>query len=155
MLTILTLFHGPSDFRTRLGVTLAGSWMLVSVLALLLYSLKFLSLPSQLRTLPVNLFLLLLLDLFLALELVSNKSATPCSKRTTDESPRNRMTNRTTDQTPGGGSSQSPDGCPFLCSAHARAGEKPHYQWQCYKSSESVSHRFSFSFHVCFDDGLD
>jgi hypothetical protein len=48
--------------------------MLVSVLALLLYSLKFLSLPFQLRTLLVNLFLLLLLDFLLALELVSDKS---------------------------------------------------------------------------------
>jgi hypothetical protein len=49
-----------------------------------------------------------------ALELVSNKSATPCSKRTTDESPRNRMTNRTTDQTPGSGSSQSPRWLPLF-----------------------------------------
>ena len=70
---------------------------LVSVLALLLYSLKFLSLPSQLRTLPVNLFLLLLLHLLVALELVSNKSTASRSKRTTDESPRNRMANGTTD----------------------------------------------------------
>src|SRR4030095_13425762 len=103
--------------------------MLVSVLALLLYSLKFLSLPSQLRTLPVNLFLLLLLDLFLALELVSNKSATPCSKRTTDERPAHPMPNRPTDQTTGTRSSQSPDGCPFLCSAHAGAAQKCHYEW--------------------------
>jgi hypothetical protein len=70
---------------------------LLSVLALLLYSLKFLSLPFQLRTLPVDLFLLLLLNFFLALELVSNKSTTPCSERTTDESPRNRMANGATD----------------------------------------------------------
>jgi hypothetical protein len=47
---------------------------LVSVLALLLYSLKFLSLPSYLVALPVNLFLLLLLDFFLAVELVSTYS---------------------------------------------------------------------------------
>jgi hypothetical protein len=70
---------------------------LVSVLALLLYSLQFLSLPSQLRTLPVNLFLLLLLHLLVALELVSNKSTSSRSERTTDESPRNRMANGAAD----------------------------------------------------------
>ena len=43
-------------------------------------SLKFLSLPSQLRTLPANLSLLLLLAFLLAMELVSNKSTAPCSK---------------------------------------------------------------------------
>jgi hypothetical protein len=79
--------------------------MLVSVLALLLYSLKFLSLSSQLRTLSVNLFLLLLLDFLVALELVSNKSTTPCSERTTDERPGNRMANGTTDQTSSSSSS--------------------------------------------------
>jgi hypothetical protein len=94
---------------------------LVSVLALLLYFLKVLSLSSQLRTLPVNLFLLLLLDFLVALELVSNKSTTPCSERTTDERPRDRMANGTTDQTTSSGSSQSSDCCPFLRSAHARA----------------------------------
>jgi hypothetical protein len=78
---------------------------LVSVLALLLYSLKLLSLPSQLRTLPVNLFLLLLLHLFVALELVSDKTTSSRSERTTDESPRNRMANGTTDQTASSGSS--------------------------------------------------
>jgi len=70
---------------------------LVSVLALLLYSLKFLSLPSYLSALPVDLLLLLLLHLLLALKLVFNKSTTPCSERTTDESPRNRMANGTAD----------------------------------------------------------
>jgi hypothetical protein len=70
-----------------------------SVLALLLYPLKFLSLPFQLRTLPVNLFLLLLLHLFLALELVSNKSTSSRSERTTNECPRDRMANGTTDKT--------------------------------------------------------
>jgi hypothetical protein len=55
--------------------------------------------------LPINFFLLLLLHLFVALELVSNKSTTPCSKRTTDESPRNRMANGTTDQTSSSSSS--------------------------------------------------
>ena len=71
--------------------------MLVSVLALLLYSLKFLSLPSYLVALPVDLFLLLLLDFLLALELVSNKSTSSRSERTTDESPRNWMANGTAD----------------------------------------------------------
>jgi hypothetical protein len=71
--------------------------MLVSVLALLLYSLQFLSLPPHLRTLPINFFLLLLLHLFVALELVSNKSTTPCSKRTTDKRPCNRMANGAAD----------------------------------------------------------
>jgi hypothetical protein len=47
--------------------------------------------------LPVNLFLLLLLNLLVALELVSNKSTSPCSKGTTDEGPCNRMANGTTD----------------------------------------------------------
>jgi hypothetical protein len=47
--------------------------------------------------LPVNLFLLLLLHLLVALELVPNKSTSSRSKRTTDESPRNRMANSTTD----------------------------------------------------------
>jgi hypothetical protein len=78
---------------------------LVLVLALLLYSLKFLSLPSQLRTLPVNLFLLLLLYLLMALELVSNKSTASRAKRTTDESPRNRMANGTTHESSSSGSS--------------------------------------------------
>ena len=71
--------------------------MLASVLALLLYSLQFFSLSFQLRTLPVNLFLLLLLHLLVALELVSNKSTSSRSERTTDESPRNRMANGTAD----------------------------------------------------------
>jgi len=62
--------------------------MLVSVFTLLFYSLQFLSLSFQLRTLPVNLFLLLVLNLFLALELVSNKGTPSSSERTTDESPR-------------------------------------------------------------------
>jgi hypothetical protein len=69
----------------------------ISVLALLLYSLKLFSLPSQLRTFPVNLFLLLLLHLFVALELVSDKSTASRSKRTTDESPHNGMANGPTD----------------------------------------------------------
>jgi hypothetical protein len=125
--------------------------MLVSVLALLLYSLKFLSLPFQLRTLPVNLFLLLLLHLLLALELVSNKSASSRPERTTDERPRNWMANGTADQTPGSGSSQSPDCCPFLCGAHTRAAEKSHYEWQSDKSSESVSHMFSFQCYFALD----
>jgi hypothetical protein len=120
--------------------------MLLSVLALLLYFLKFLSLPSQLRTLPVNLFLLLLLHLLLALELVSDKSTSSRSERTTDESPRNRMTNGATDQTSSSGSSQSPDCCSFLRSAHAGAAKKCHYEWQNYKSSAYASHKFSFSF---------
>jgi hypothetical protein len=47
--------------------------------------------------LPVNLFLLLLLHLFVALELVSDKSTSSRPERTTDESPRNRMANGTTD----------------------------------------------------------
>ena len=79
--------------------------MLVSVLALLLYSLKFLSLPVQLRTLPVNFLLLLVLDLLLALELVTNKSTTPRSERTTNESPRDWMVNGAADKPPSSGSS--------------------------------------------------
>jgi hypothetical protein len=55
--------------------------------------------------LPVNLFLLLLLDLLLALELVANKSPSSRSERTTDERPRDRMSNGTTDQTTSSGSS--------------------------------------------------
>jgi hypothetical protein len=57
---------------------------LVSVLALLLYSLQLLSLSVQLRTLPVNLLLLLLLHLLVALELVSNQRTSSRSERTTD-----------------------------------------------------------------------
>jgi hypothetical protein len=45
--------------------------------------------------LPVNLFLLLLLYLLVALELVSNKSTSTRSEGATDESPRNRMANGT------------------------------------------------------------
>jgi hypothetical protein len=90
--------------------------------------------------------LLLLLHLFVALELVSNKSTSSRSESTTDERPRNRMANGTADQTPGSGSSQSPDCCAFLRGAHARAAQKCHYEWQSYESSEYVSHRFSFSF---------
>jgi alpha-D-ribose 1-methylphosphonate 5-triphosphate diphosphatase PhnM len=63
--------------------------------------------------LPINFFLLLLLHLFVGLELVSNKSTTPCSKRTTDKRPCNRMANGTTDQTSSSSSSQSPDCCAF------------------------------------------
>jgi hypothetical protein len=122
--------------------------MLVSVFALLLYSLKFLSLPVQLRTLPVNLLLLLVLHLLLALELVSNQRTSSRTERTTDERPRNRMSNGTTDKTPRSGASQSPNCCPFLRSAHARAAHKCHYEWQSYESSEYVSHGFSFSFEV-------
>jgi hypothetical protein len=102
---------------------------LVSVLALLLYSLKLLSLPSQLRTLPVNLFLLLLLHFLVALELVSNKSTSSRSERTTDESPRNGMANGTAYEAASSGSPQSPNCCAFLCSAHARAAKKSHYEW--------------------------
>jgi hypothetical protein len=105
--------------------------------------------------LPVNLFLLLCLHLLLALELVSNKSTSSRSECATDESPGNRMANGTADKTTSGGSSQSPDCCAFLRGAHARAAKKCRYKWQSYKSSESVFHRFSFSFGVCFDDGLD
>jgi hypothetical protein len=104
--------------------------MLGSVLALLLYSLQLLSLPSQLRTLPVNLFLLLLLDLLVPLKLVSNKSASPCSECTANESPRNRMANGTTNQASSSSSPQPPDCCAFLRGAHARAAKKPYYQWQ-------------------------
>jgi hypothetical protein len=125
--------------------------MLVSVLALFLYSLKFLSLTLNLRTLPVNLFLLLLLDFLLALELVSNKSAASRSESTTDKRPRDRMANGTADKTPGSGSSQSPDCCPFLCGAHARAAKKSHHEWQSYKSGESVSHMFSFRCYSALD----
>ena len=57
---------------------------------------------------PVNLFLLLLLHLFLVLELVSKKRTSSRSERTTDERPRNRMVNGTTDKTPLCGSSQPP-----------------------------------------------
>jgi hypothetical protein len=124
--------------------------MLLSVFTLLFYSLQFLSLSFQLRTLPVNLFLLLVLHLLLALELVSNKSTSSSSERTTDESPRNRMANGATDQTSRSGSSQSPDCCPFLCGAHTRAAQKRHYEWQSDKSSEYVSHRFSFSFDIAW-----
>src|SRR5215472_10032359 len=119
---------------------------LVLVLGLLLYSLKFLSLPLQLRTLPVNLFLLLLLNFLLPLELVSNKSTTSRPECTTNESPRNRMVNGTTDKTSRSRSPQSPDCCPFLCSGQISTAHKCHYQWQSYKSSEYVSHRFSFFF---------
>jgi hypothetical protein len=108
----------------------------VSVLALLLYSLKFLSLPFQLRTLLVNLFLLLLLDLLLALELVSNKSTASRSKRTTDQRACNRMVNGTTDKTSRSGSSQRTDSCPILRSGQIRAAHQCHYEWQSYKSSE-------------------
>jgi hypothetical protein len=121
---------------------------LVSVLALLLYSLQLLPLPSQLRTLPVNLLLLLLLHLLVALELVSNQRTSSRSERTTNERPRNRMANGTTDQTSRSSASQSPDCCPFLRSGHARAAHKCHYEWQSYKSSEYVSHGFSSSFKV-------
>jgi hypothetical protein len=121
---------------------------LVSVLALLLYSLQLLSLPLQLRALPVNLLLLLLLHLLVALELVSNQSTTSRSERTTDERPRNRMVNGTTDKTPRSGSSQRSDSSPFLRSVQTRAAQKCHYEWQGYKSSEYASHRFSFSFEV-------
>jgi hypothetical protein len=55
--------------------------------------------------LPVNLFLLLLLDFLLALELISNKGTAPRSERTTNESPRDWMVNGTADKTPGSGSS--------------------------------------------------
>jgi hypothetical protein len=41
--------------------------------------------------------LLLLLHLFVALELVSNKSTASSSERTADESPCNRMANGTAD----------------------------------------------------------
>lgn len=70
---------------------------LVSVLALLLYSLKFLSLALNLRALPVDLLLLLILNFFLALELVSNQSTASRSECTTDQRPRNRMVNGATD----------------------------------------------------------
>src|SRR6266568_9418033 len=111
-------------FQNAARSSLAESWMLVSVLALLLYSLKFLSLPFQLRTLPVNLFLLLLLHLLLALELVSNQRTSSRSERTTDERPRNRMVNGTTDKTPRSSSPQRPDSCPFLRSIQTRAAQK-------------------------------
>src|SRR5262249_37603764 len=104
------------------------SWILISVLTLLLYSLKFLSLPLQLRTLPVNLFLLLLLNFLLPLELVSNKRTTSRPKRTTDESPGNRMVNSTTDKTPGSGSAQSSDCSAFLCSGQISTAHKCHYE---------------------------
>jgi hypothetical protein len=100
--------------------------MLVSVLALLLYFLKFLSLSFQLRTLPVNLFLLLLLHFLLALELVSNKSTASRSERTTNERPRNRMANGTTDKTSCSGSSQRTDSCPILRGGQIRAAQKYH-----------------------------
>jgi hypothetical protein len=119
--------------------------MLVSVLALLFYSLQLLSLSFQLRTLLVNLFLLLLLHLLLALELISNKSTASRAKRTADERPRNRMVNGTTDKTSRSGSSQRTDSCPILRSGQIRAAHKCHYEWQSYKSSEYVFHRFSFS----------
>src|SRR5262245_7172070 len=103
MLTILTLFHrslrfqnSARNFYREIVMLRFQRGDLVSVFALLLYSLKFLSLPLQLRTLPVNLFLLLLLNFLLPLELVSNKSTTSRPERTTDESPRNRMMNGTT-----------------------------------------------------------
>jgi hypothetical protein len=121
---------------------------LVSVLALLLQSLKLFSLAFHLGALPVNLFLLLLLHLLLALELVSNKSTPSRSERTTDERPGNRMVNGTTDKTPRSGSSQRSDSCPFLRSGQTRAAHKCHYEWQSYKSSECVSHKFSFDFDV-------
>jgi hypothetical protein len=35
-----------------------------------------------------------------------------------------------------------------LRSVQTRAAQKCHYEWQGYKSSEYVSHRFSFSFEV-------
>jgi hypothetical protein len=92
--------------------------------------------------------LLLLLHLFMALELVSNKGTPSSSERTTDESPCNRMANGTTDRTPGSGSSQSPNCCPFLCSGHARAAQKCYYEWQSYKSSKYVSHTSSLSFDI-------
>jgi hypothetical protein len=92
---------------------------LVSVLALLLYSLQLLSLSVQLRTLPVNLLLLLLLHLLVALELVSNQRTSSRSERT-----RNWMVNGTTDKTPRSGSSQPPDGGPFLRSVQTRAAQK-------------------------------
>jgi hypothetical protein len=47
--------------------------------------------------LTVNLFLLLLLDFLVVLELVSDKSTSSRSERTTDESPRNWMANGTAD----------------------------------------------------------
>jgi len=102
--------------------------MLVSVLALLLYSLKFLSLPVQLRTLPVNLLLLLVLDLLLALELVTNKSTTPCPERTTDKSPRNWMVNGATDKTTCSGSAQCSYASPFLRSGQLRAAKTYDYE---------------------------
>jgi len=86
-----------SGRRLSCGIVDASGVKRGSVLALLLYSLKFLSLPFQLRTLSVNLLLLLLLHLFVALELISNKSTSPRSERTTDESPRNRMVNGAAD----------------------------------------------------------
>jgi hypothetical protein len=55
--------------------------------------------------LPVNLFLPLLLDFLLALELISNKGTTPRSERTTNESPRDWMVNGAADKPPGSGSS--------------------------------------------------
>jgi hypothetical protein len=127
--------------------------MLVSVLALLFYSLKFLSLPFQLRALLVNLFLLLLLDFLLTLELVSNKSTASRSESTTDQRPCNRMVNGTTDKTSGSGSSQCTDSCPILRGGQVRAAQKCHYDWQSYKSSEYVSHKFSFDFDVLALDG--
>src|SRR5262249_45469567 len=62
-------------------------------------------------------------------------------ERTTNESPRNRMVNGTTDKTSRSRSPQSPDCCPFLCSGQISTAHKCHYQWQSYKSSEYVSHR--------------
>jgi hypothetical protein len=129
--------------------------MLVSVLALLLYSLQLLSLSFHLSALPVNLFLLLLLHRLLALELISNKSTASRSERTTDECPRNRVVNGTTDKTPRSGSSQRTDSCPILRSGQIRAAHKCHYEWQSYKSSEYVSHKFSFAFDVALDYGLN
>jgi hypothetical protein len=78
--------------------------------------------------LPVNLLLLLVLDFFLALELVTYKSTTPCPERTTDKSPRNRVMNGATDKTASSGSAQRPNASPFLRSGQLRAAKTYDYE---------------------------
>jgi len=120
--------NADSIFEVILDASGFSTQRLVSVLALLLYSLKFLSLPLYLRTLPVNLLLLLVLDFLLALELVSNKSTAPCSECTTNQRSRNRMMNGTADQTASSGSAQRPNASPFLCGGQIRAAYKYHHE---------------------------
>jgi hypothetical protein len=59
--------------------------------------------------------------------------------------------NRTTNKTSRSGSSQRPDSRPILRGGQIRAAHKCHYDWQRYKSSEYMFHRFSFRYYLTLD----